>query len=479
MTKKTIMGLLSDRKIEKTAIALQDEKQKVTYGELAQEVMKRKYTLTSVSILGLAMDNSVEWVLWDLAAQEANIICVPLPPFFTEEQITHAIQSAGISHIRYEDALVATMQESVNTIPETTSKITYTSGTTGTPKGVCLSHYAMTQVATSIVEVLGNITNSHGSILPFAVLLENVAGVYASLLSGCTITITSLQRFGYQYEYLHDILLTSKVNSIIVVPDILRLLMSQVMQKGALPDLIFIAVGGSKIDVELLIQAEQLGLPVYEGYGLSECASVISLNTPTHNGKGSVGKVLPHLRAHIRNNEIVVSHSGFLGYVGEPYDDSRDVLTGDLGELNSDGYLSITGRKKNVLITSRGRNISPEWVESILLLQPAIAQAIVLGDGEANLRALIVPSASFGQDNIMQKNTIQKINSAINEAIITTNKKLPDYAKIHHYYIVETFTQENNCLTGNGRPKRETILKKYQPIYKQNGLSPFPIYVES
>jgi long-chain acyl-CoA synthetase len=466
-TGKTILEqILRKEHVLVEKIALQDEEQSVSYGQLSSAVDQRVLQLKPVSVLGLAIDNSVEWLLWDLAAQTAGIVCVPLPSFFTSQQVDHAIQSAGVSHLLTANGLTPTKANPCENLHPQTSKITYTSGTTGTPKGVCLSQAAMTQVVSSILSVLGKGFNgTHLCILPLAVLLENVAGVYTGLLAGCTIQLRRLQNFGEQYSELHHHLKKTCATSIIIVPEILRLLMAQVMQNGILPDLQFIAVGGSKIDSALLAQAQQLGLPVYEGYGLSECASVVSLNTPQQQCEarviGSVGKLLPHLHAVIKHGEICILQSGFLGYIGETA--KNEVATGDLGSINSDGFVFITGRKKNTLINSYGRNISPEWVESVLLLQPSIAQAIVVGDGQPHLSALIVPSPTTQVSPYFSK---EKIVAAVTEA----NQQLPDYARIapEYIHIVQPFTLENNMLTGTGRPKRNIIIQHYYSLFSVN-----------
>lgn len=426
-------------------IALGDKAQTMTYGELTTQVKTRAKALEGVKVLGIALDNSVDWVLWDLAALKAGIICVPLPHFFTSEQVAHAVATAGITHILSSHGIRETARAANESIPNGTAKITYTSGTTGNPKGVCLPQKAMENVASSIVTVLGEgFLHKHLCALPLSVLLENVAGVYAGLLAGCTITLPALEDFGTGYAHLHERLRESEADSVIFVPEILRILMAQVAVKGALPHLKFVAVGGSKVDAALVSQARAMGLPVYEGYGLSECASVTSLNSPFCDKAGTVGKPLPHVSLLVQDGEIHVTTPGFLGYIG--VEAPQSFPTGDIGHLDADGFLHITGRRKNVLITSYGRNISPEWVESVLLTQPAIAQAVVYGDSEPHLSAFIVPSAA-GAD----------VRQAVNEA----NAALPDYARIKHYDIVAPFTVESGLLTGTGRPRRQPILDHF------------------
>ncbi|HEY0900853.1 MAG TPA: AMP-binding protein [Micavibrio sp.] len=427
-------------------IALQDAQRTLSYGDLHREIEKRAAVLKDVTTLALALDNGVDWVLWDLAALAARVPCVPVPPFFTPDQVTHLLAAAGVSHILNSTGLVPSATQKENVLPQHTAKVTFTSGTTGTPKGVCLPRAALENVARSITTVLGDeFVGVHVSVLPLAVLLENIAGVYAGLMAGCTIHLVSLPSWGQNYAHLHEVLKSTKASSAIVVPEILRILLMQTVTQGALPDLKFLAVGGSKVDAALVQQARSAGLPAYEGYGLSECASVVSLNTPRLDRVGSVGRLLPHVDAGIIDGEIQIKNPGFLGYVGEPAPDL--FKTGDLGDIDEDGFVSITGRQKNVLITSYGRNISPEWVESVLLSQPAIAQAIVYGDAQPALSALIVPTSP---------------DASIKDAIARVNDRLPDYARIHDFQIVPPFTLAEGTLTGTGRPRREKILSLYQ-----------------
>jgi len=426
-------------------VALREGNDEVSYGDLCDLIDARCLELAGVDVLGIALDNGIDWLIWDLAALSANTICVPIPPFFTRDQINHTIASAGITHMLTPDGMTETWQSQSTDIPVGTAKITFTSGTTGTPKGVCLPSSAMMNVASSIHEMLGdNVTQTHACVLPLAVLLENVAGVYAGLMAGCTIVLTPLEQFGPQYQGLHGILSQTRATSVILVPEILRALMMQVIKNGVLPDLKFIAVGGSRVDPVLIAKARQIGLPVYEGYGLSECGSVVSMNIPGKDKPGTTGRLLHHVVADISNGEIVIRDPGYLGYIGEPA--IGVFATGDLGKIDLDGYVSVTGRRKNVLITSLGRNISPEWPESALLAQPGIYQVMVFGDGEPELGALIVPTGP---------------NTDVTAAVAAANSTLPDYAQIKRIRVVSPFTIDNGCLTGTGRPRRDTITKMY------------------
>jgi long-chain acyl-CoA synthetase len=438
-------------------IALTDGVRNVTYGELNSKIEETSQKLkdTECRRLAIAGDNSIEWILYDLAALSLNIPVIPLPPFFIQSQRAAVLKSAGVTHITLGQSLVPTgfAAEGV-TLPEGTDKITYTSGSTGTPKGVCLPQSGLEKVAKSIADFLGSHhVGKHLCVLPLAVLLENVAGVYTALMTGATIYVPPLAAIGFSdpfrpdFGLLLDIMIAHEVTSVILVPELLRGLMMAIHQIGKTPrTLTFAAVGGAKVDPEMLALAQAAGLPVYEGYGLSECGSVVSLNTPRRTKSGSAGKILPHMHVSIKNDEIIVENACFLGYLGEAPREARLFSTGDLGAIDDEGFITLQGRRKNLIITGYGRNISPEWVESTLLAQPDIRHAIVFGEGAESLGALIVPTQQ---------------DADIATAIANANDKLPPYAQVKNIREIPALTAENGFLTGNGRIKRENILKHF------------------
>lgn len=455
-----------------------------TYGNLSGAIDRLAADLCE--IIGLdrrpvAVDatNSAAWAVLDLALLELGLVSLPMPGFFTADQRRHALADAGAGWVVTDNAQVGAMALRVGTetlfiqrldyapvlLPVGTAKITYTSGTTGVPKGVCLSVAGLEQVATSLVQVIGaDYAGRHVAILPLPVLLENVAGLYSTLLAGGHYLAASPAELGLEQPFQPDFarlfaaLSALRANSVILVPELLRGLMAAMMQGGrVLPDLRLVAVGGARVAPALLAQAGMLGLPVYQGYGLSECGSVVALNTPDANRVGTVGRVLPHLTATLdpETGEVSVNNHAFLGYVGGGPAPAR-TATADLGSLDDDGFLSIQGRSRNVIISAFGRNIAPEWVEAELTAQPEILQAVLFGDGQADLTALIVPSR-FGQDP-----------SALSLAVARANGALPPYARVARWHAVPAFTPLNGQLTPNGRPRREAIAAAHVPLLSRN-----------
>lgn len=247
-------------------------------------------------------------------------------------------------------------------------------------------------------------------------------------------------------------LLQSQPHSLILVPQLLQGLLQAADAGAPLPrSLRFIAVGGGRVAPSLLERAAKHGLPMFEGYGLSECASVVSLNRPGQNRPGTVGQPLPHVQIRLaEDGEIMVRGARALGYLGEPPLTVDEWPTSDIGKLE-DGYLSILGRKKNQFITAFGRNVNPEWVEAEIAAHPAIAQVLVYGEALPVNVALIVPrSSAFRVTDIEQ-------------AIAQANSRLPDYARIGPWLTAsEPFSAANGQLTSNGRLRREQIIEHYQ-----------------
>lgn len=469
-------------------LALQGQDVQLSYAELATEITQWSAALERLakpSSVALALDNSPAWIVLDLAILAADWVNVPIPAFFSATQKQHAIQDAGVSLVltdmvtHWQDLYpasevvaewvvagkaVVALHIEADKRAFTAQKITYTSGTTGAPKGVCLTSLAMWQVADSIrILTQPGPADRHFCVLPLATLLENVAGVYTSLMSGATVVVYSCHAVGFsgsQFEIgrLYDGLKNSQASTAILIPELLRALVAY-LQTGVatLPHLRFVAVGGAKVAPALIEQAHALGVPVYEGYGLSECASVVALNTPQSEKTGSIGKPLPHVQMRVDyTGELWVKGAVYQGYttaeggMAAPQLDSEGFLaTGDLAYQDADGYWYLSGRKKNMFITSFGRNVSPEWVESTLTHQAGVLQACVIGEARPFNVAVVVAHPQLSAEQVAQ-------------AIAQANLDLPDYAQVGDVVFAhQPFSPHNGQLTANGRLKRDAIVEAY------------------
>ncbi|MDQ6970387.1 MAG: AMP-binding protein [Mariprofundus sp.] len=475
------------------SIAIESKHAIFTYAELMSEIASfaqelRQYNVHSVALLA---DNGPAWCIADLACLQAELTLIPIPHFFTPSQIAHLIHRAGIDailcqqpeqllpllsslHIDHASSIdlrinklsmqLIPLHVQAVALPEACAKITFTSGSTGEPKGVCLQASVMHTVSTSLAQVTAaQADDRHLSLLPYATLLENIGGLYAPLLSGATVVSPSLADVGLSgssgldVQRFVNILVESKATTCIMIPQMLHALIAAIEAGAPIPhSLRFIAVGGAPVSKQLLQRAKQLALPAFEGYGLSEASSVVAVNSPSAYKAGSVGKLLPHAKVVCADDgEILVKGGLFSGYLGDAPFSASYWPTGDIGYIDDDGFLFLSGRKKHIFITAFGRNVSPEWVERELGIEPAIAQCCVFGEARPFNVAVIVAREHADAPLIQQ-------------SIDRANLQLPDYACVSAWLVAdEAFTVANGLWTGTGRARRDFIFKQYQTQIEQ------------
>ncbi|MBX5461198.1 MAG: AMP-binding protein [Steroidobacteraceae bacterium] len=469
-------------------IALDDGERRVTYGQLPQLVNDEARVLSILggNRFGLLARNGCAWAIADLALHQLQRLNVPLPGYFTSAQLRHVIDDAGIDTLLTDDParvqdrwpefvlLVsspasglsllrrALHPDRVPGVPEGVTKVTYTSGSTSEPKGVCLSASAIGSVSRSLCAATASLRiRRHLSLLPLPTLLENIGGVHVALQCAATCILPPASQTGMDYGALDESHLLAALDaaqpeSLILVPELLRILVSAARAGRALPSsLKFIALGGAPVSEDLLREAAELQLPVYEGYGLSECASAVCLNTPGAARRGSVGRPLPHARVRLDSaGQLLVSGAVMSGYLGAPLASPLlEVATGDIGEIDDQGYVHIRGRLRNIYITSLGRNVSPEWVEREITRDPAIQHAVVYGEGKPHAAALLSPARAGLDDSVAER------------AIARANTRLPDYALVRRWaWMPEIPSPSNGLLTASGRLRRDRVLERFASV---------------
>lgn len=432
--------------------------------------------------VGLMLANGANWVAIDLAAANTNTVLVPMPAFFTDEQLAHVCQQAGVGLMltdepqrakklgfkaeqEYKGVTLAPATQPIKpaTLPTEVAKITFTSGTTGQPKGVCLAEATQLSTASALTAAIAELgIKRHLSLLPFSVLLENIAGIYSPILAGADLICPPVEEVGllgvnrFDAQICLDQIAQYQAESVVLLPQMLFALLGA-LQAGdnRMSSLKMIAVGGGKVPASLLAWADMLGLAVYEGYGLSECASVVCLNTPQARKAGTVGKPLDALEVKANHDgELLVRGRHYCGYLTErgfePAGlDAGWLATGDIGSIDDEGFVSISGRKKHLIITSFGRNVSPEWPESLLLSTGLLMQCVVFGDSQAALCAVLVPREGVSSD-------------AVQAVVKQVNSQLPEYAHINQIIVAdEAFQFQNGLVTANGRLRRDAIWATY------------------
>jgi long-subunit acyl-CoA synthetase (AMP-forming) len=445
----------------------------LTYAGLARRVAGAAAALAELPpVIGLAGPNDLDWVVTDLAAAVAGKTLVPLPSFFSVEQIAHVVADAGIGVVIAPAAgtnlppglpVVAPFTAEASTLPGlpgTTPRIIYTSGSTGRPKGVCLDDRQLGFAAKALAGAIdASADDRYLSLLPFPLLLESLCGIHVPVLVGGesrlapqvlpAVLAGDLAALPRATDALRPTIT-------VLVPELLRAWAGALMlgQQRATDSLRVVAVGGAPVAPDILMLARGLGLPAYEGYGLSECCSVVALNRPGDDRPGTAGRPLAGLGVTIADDgEIIVrGPSAMAGYLGAAPVADQAIRTGDIGRVEPDGRLVVLGRKDSVLISAYGRNVSPEWIETMLTADFRVAQAVLTGHGAARFTAVLVPTA-FGATWLAGAGPDELAG-----LVALRCESAPDHARPGAIVVASADELRTaGLLTGNGRPRRAAI----------------------
>lgn len=408
--------------------------------------------------------------------------------------------------------------------------IIYTSGTTGRPKGVMLSHRNIVRNAINSSErVPDQIDNGKAlSFLPVCHVFERML-LYLYQYKNISI------HFAESIESISDNLKEIKPDVITAVPRLLEKIYDKIYAKGTAltgikkklffwaidlglkfkpykqngawyefklgiaRKLIFskwqealggnlkiIASGSAALQPRLARVYNAAGIGVMEGYGLTETSPVISVNDMRNNGFriGTVGKLLNETNVTIANDgEILVEGASvMLGYYKDPEKTSEAIQngkfhTGDIGEIDSDGFLKITDRKKEMFKTSGGKYVAPQVLENIIKQSPFIEQLMVIGEGEKMPAAFIQPNFEYIKDwakikghnigtSLEEISTNQKVIDRINEEIITANAKFGKWEQVKRFELTPIeWSVDSNHLTPTFKLRRKIIKEIHKDLY--------------
>lgn len=377
----------------------------------------------------------------------------------------------------------------------------YTSGTGGEPKGVMLPHRAILANCRGVLPVVREVElggeDVYLSFLPVSHAFEHTVGQYLFPALGVEVA------YARGVEHLAADMLAVRPTLMTMVPRVLevirgrilaavarqrplkRFLFAQAMAAGArrvdgranvldrLLDPLWERLvrrklqarfggrfkaavsGGARLDPEVGRFFLALGLKLLQGYGQTEAGPVISVNPPSATRIETVGKPLAGVDVRIaEDGEILVRGDLVMdGYWRRP-EETAAVLhdgwlaTGDIGELDAQGYLTITDRKKDMIVLSGGENVSPARIEGMLVGEPAIAQAMVLGEGHTGLRALVVAAEGFDA-------------ASVAAAVAAANKRLAVTERIRRHLLVPPFTHDNGQLTVTQKVRRHMVAAAY------------------
>ena len=239
--------------------------------------------------------------------------------------------------------------------------------------------------------------------------------------------------------------------------------------------------GGAPLNYDVGLFFTALGLPVFQGYGLTECSPIISVNLPGEVKLRTVGPPIPGLDVKIAGDgEILVrGNSVMQGYWRDEAATAQALQdgwlhTGDVGLVDDAGYIQITDRKRDLIVFSGGDNCAPQRVEGILALEPELAQVMVYGDRRPHLVALIVPDAEFARSYARQHGLSPDLTSlvanagfqrVIGEAVRRANQNLSVIERVRHFQLMaEPFTIENGLMTPTLKLKRQQICRLHQDL---------------
>lgn len=311
----------------------------------------------------------------------------------------------GLKHRGRHTAAGAVAEREDALVPDSLASILYTSGTTGDPKGVMLSHgNILSNVEATLQMQDHRPTDILLSWLPYSHIYARVIDHYLTTLG------ESLVCLAESFDALRDNLSEIKPTWMTAVPRFYEKIWSDVesfpdeerneeLHRIFGPRLRHFSAGGAPLPVHVAEGFAAAGLYILQGYGLTETSPVISFNPFDNNRIGTVGPAVPGVEIKIAEDGEILTKGPHVmqGYWKNPEATAATIVdewlyTGDIGELDEDGFLTITDRKKDLIITSSGKNIAPSILERLLCSDPNIDQAVVYGDRKKFVTALIVPN---------------------------------------------------------------------------------------
>lgn len=326
--------------------------------------------------------------------------------------------------------------------PDKLCTILFTSGTTGKSKGVMLSHRNLTDNAVCL-----DMKIPAGTVTMTLLPINHVYCLTMDIIKGLFIGVTSC--INDSIMHVQKNLKLFKPDMVLLVPLVIESIYAKLKSAGSVMpkkmvakaafggNLKTICSGGAYLDPEYVERFAEYGITILQGYGMTECSPVISTNLPWDNRKGSVGKLMPNCEAKVVDEELWIrGTSVMMGYYKMPKETAEALedgwlKTGDLGYVDEDGFVYITGRKKNLIILANGENVSPEEMENQLLKNDLIKELLVRDHNQV-IEAEIFPDYEYAK-----KKHIKDIRENLQEIIDAFNKQQPSYKGIHSLIVRE------------------------------------------
>ena len=539
--------------------------------------------------VAIIAESRPEWLSIDLAILAAGAVSVPVYPTLAAAQVRYILQDSAaaiavvstrlqlekIQAIRHQlpaleaivvmDATAAGNTPSVLSLAEATERgharmvgewgvakqfrdvarairpdqlatIVYTSGTTGEPKGVMLTHGALVSNVFAAGQVFGlSESDVSLSFLPLSHTFERVVS-WIYLVSGVHVV------FAESFDTVGRDIGLARPTVVTGVPRVYEKLYARIMENGAnapgmqstlfrwavgagikksratlrgrsagpldrlqarLADTLvlqkvrerlggrmrYLVSGSAPLGTDIAEFFGALGLPIIEGYGLTETPAALTVNQPDAPRVGTVGKALPGIELRIaEDGEILARGPNVMsGYYNKP-EATADVLkdgwfhTGDIGTIDPEGYLSITDRKKDLLVTSGGKKIAPQPIEATLKRSPLVAEAILLGERRKFAAALLIPDfptlerrlQALGRPPGAREELVTRADvvSLYQEVVDALNRELSQFERIKRIAILPAeFTIESGELTPTLKVKRKVVEERWrdaiEALYKE------------
>jgi len=481
--------------------------------------------------VGLVSENRIEWRLVDLGIQAAGAVTVSPHATLAPPQILYELADAGVRWLFVSGSAMVSVSEVARQLPAlkgivafdrasgvlswdgflaratTVSScqqedfatlqqrrspdelccILYTSGTTGTPKGVMLTHGNILFNCQAIQRAHPRVIDSLVlSWLPLSHIFGRTVDHYLNLALGATVAladspeavIANCMELRPHYlasvpRFYEKVLAATQCAEPSSSAARLRTVFGGRIQ--------WLTCGGAPLAPAVQAAYDKADLPIFQGYGLTETSPVISFNGPGHNKPGTVGPALAGVEVRIGPDGEILTRGPHVmkGYWNHPAATQEALSdgwfhTGDLGSLDADGYLSITGRKKEIIVLSNGKKVVPSVIEGLVAADPLIDQAVVSGEGKPFLSAVIVPCwpalfhllaarhAELRELSSQELACRPEVRQVLAERIDSRLAEVAPWERVRRFVIAnEPFTVEKGELTVSLKLKRQVILDRY------------------